>query len=301
MDRLHTMTVFIAVAEEAGFAPAARKLNMSPPAVTRAISELEDHLGARLLHRTTRSTQLTEAGARYLDDCRRIIAEIGEAERHVAGVHSLPRGEISITASIAFGYKVLMPIIFDLMDKYPELKVSLSLADRIVHMYEEGIDIAVRIADLPDSTLIASRVGNVRRLLCASPDYLDRNGRPCSPDDLKDHTIIDFVNLAPSGDWPFEKGGETVQLKFESQFHVNRSDVAIAAAVAGRGITRVFSYMISGELRSGTLEVVLEDWTPPAVPIHIVHKEAGRTSARVRAAVDFLVAHLRQSPAIDHT
>ena len=300
MDRLQTMTVFIAVAEEAGFAPAARKLNISPPAVTRAISELEERLGARLLHRTTRSTQLTDAGARYLQDCRRIVCEVEEAERHAAGVHAAPRGEVSITASVPFGYKVLMPIMFDLMDEYPQLSVSLSLADRIVHMFEEGIDIAVRIAELPDSTLVASRVGSVRRLLCASPGYLDERGRPTSPDELKDHEILDFVNMASSGEWHFEQNGVTKQFKIQSQFHVNKADVAIGAALAGRGITRVLSYMISNELEEGVLEIVLDDWTPPAVPIHIVHKEAGQTSARVRAAVDFLVGHLRKSPAIYH-
>ncbi|MGI9409024.1 MAG: LysR family transcriptional regulator [Hyphomicrobiaceae bacterium] len=294
------MTVFVAVAEEAGFAPAARKLNMSPPAVTRAISELEDRLGARLLHRTTRSTQLTDAGTRYLLDCRRIVSEIEEAERHAAGIHAAPRGEVSISASVPFGYKVLMPIMFDLLDEYPQLSVSLSLADRIVHMFEEGIDIAVRIAELPDSTLVASRVGYVRRILCAAPSYLDEHGRPASPDQLTDHSIIDFVNMTSAGEWPFEKNGVTKHFKVQSRFRVNKADVAIAAAVAGRGITRVLSYMVSKELEAGQLEVALDDWTPPAVPIHIVHKEAGQTSARVRAAVDFLVARLRKNPVIFH-
>ena len=301
MDRLHTMTVFVAVAEEAGFASAARKLNMSPPAVTRAVSELEAHLGARLLHRTTRSTQLTEAGARYLKDCHRIIAEVEEAERHAAGIHALPRGPVSITASIPFGHKVLMPIMFELMDEYPELSITLSLADRIVHMFEEGIDIAVRIAELPDSTLVASRVGSVRRLLCASPTYLDAHGRPALPDELQDHDLIDFSNMALAGEWPFENEGVTKHDKLDARLSVNKADVAIGAAVAGRGITRVLSYMIANELASGELEVVLDDWTPPAVPIHIVHKEAGQTSARVRATVDFLVKHLRSSPAIYHS
>lgn len=300
MDRLQTMMVFVAVAEEAGFAPAARKLNMSPPAVTRAISELETHLGARLLHRTTRSTKLTEAGERYLNDCRRIIAEVDEAERHAAGIHATPKGEISITASVAFGHKVMMPILFDLMDTYPDLTVSLSLADRIAHMFEEGFDIAVRIAHLPDSALVASRVGAVCRVLCASPAYLDTHGRPTSPDDLKDHNIIDFMNMAPTGEWSFKRGDAHKLVRHNSRFHVNKSDVAIGAALAGRGITRVLSYMIAKELAAGELEVVLAEWTPPEVPIHIVHKEAGQTSARVRTTVDFLVERLRKSPEIYH-
>ncbi|MGI9524605.1 MAG: LysR family transcriptional regulator [Hyphomicrobiaceae bacterium] len=300
VDRLQTMTVFVAVAEEAGFAPAARKLGMSPPAVTRAISELEERLGARLLHRTTRSTQLTEAGARYLSDCRRIIADLDEAERHAASIHAAPRGQITISASVPFGSKVLMPIIFELMDEYPELSVSMPLANRIVHMFEDGIDIAVRIADLPDSSLIATRVGFVKRILCASPSYLDSRGRPQSPGDLKDHAIINFANMTPSSEWPFAKDGLIKQVKLESQFRVNNADLAIGAALAGRGITRVLSYMISSELAAQKLEIVLPDWTPPLVPIHIVHKEAGQTSARVRATVDFLVARLRDCSAIYH-
>lgn len=298
MDRLQTMSVFVAVAEESGFAPAGRRLNLSPPSITRAVTELEARLGARLLHRTTRSLQLTEAGERYLSDCRRILLEIDEADGNAAGIHAAPRGLVSITASVPFGSMVLMPIMFDLLDRYPDISVSYLLIDRIVHLMEEGIDVAVRIAHLPDSTLSAARVGSVRRVLCASPDYLAKRGQPSSPADLSDHTIINFVNMAPGGVWTMHEDGETKSFKPVSQLQVNKADVAIAATIAGRGISRFFSYMVVPHLESGALKIVLEDFEPPLFPVHIVHKETGKTSARVRAVVDHLVENLRLSPAL---
>ena len=181
MDRLKTMSAFVAVAEEAGFASAARRLDMSPPSVTRAISALEERLGARLFHRTTRTVQMTEAGERYLVDCRRILSEIEEAERGAAGIHATPRGMVSVTGSVLFGRIVLTPIILEFLDRMPEVSITTLFMDRVVHLVDEGIDVAIRIAELPDSTLRAARVGSVRRVLCASPAYLDRQGRPDSP------------------------------------------------------------------------------------------------------------------------
>ena len=169
MDRLQTMTVFVAVAEELGFAAAARRLNMSPPSVSRAVSDLEIRLGARLLHRTTRSVTLTDAGARYLADCKRILAEIREADDHAAGTHTAPRGLVSVTGSVMFGRMMLTPILLDLQKQYPDISIQTLFVDRLVHLAEEGLDVAVRIAELPDSSLTAIRVGSVRRVVCASP------------------------------------------------------------------------------------------------------------------------------------
>ena len=296
MDRLQTMAVFVGVAEEAGFAPAARRLNMSPPSVTRAVSELEARLGARLLHRTTRSVRLTEAGERYLADCRRILAEVEEADRHAAGLHAAPRGLVTLTASVLFGRIVLAPVVLDLLDRYPELSVSTLFVDRVVHLVEEGIDVAVRIAELPDSSLTAVRVGSVRRVLCASPDYLTARGRPGSPADLAGHDIVNFVNMTPGGEWTFGDGGRARSIRPRARLHLNTADAAIAAAMAGRGITRVLSYMIAPHLAQGTLEIVLAEHEPPPVPIHVIHKEPGQTSARIRAVVDHLVESLRAAP-----
>jgi len=293
MDRFQTMTVFVAVAEEAGFAPAARRLNMSPPSVTRAISTLEERLGVRLIHRTTRSVELSEAGERYLADCRRILAEIDAADRHAAGLHAAPKGSVTVTGPILFGRKVVMPAIFDLLDQYPDITVSTIFVDRVVHLIDEGIDVAVRIADLPDSSLSAIRVGEVRRVVCASPDYLARHGSPNAPADLKHHSTIEHTATIVAGDWTFERDGKREAFRPHPRLRANNGDVAIAAAVAGRGITRVLSYQVARQIQSGELVLVLDQYGPPPVPVHVVHKETGQTSARVRAVVDFLVERIR--------
>ncbi len=298
MDRLQTMSIFVAVAEEAGFAAAGRRLAMSPPSVTRAISELEARLGARLLHRTTRTVQLTEAGQRYLADCRRILSDVEDADRHASGIHAAPSGLVSVTASVLFGRMIFIPALMDLLDRFPDLSVSATLVDRVVHLANEGIDVAIRIAELPDSSLTAVRVGSVRTILCASPDYLAKRGSPQAPSDLSGHSIVNFVNRAPGGEWVFHKSGKTQRFKVTSQLNLNIADVAIDAAVAGRGITRVLSYMIAPHLTSGALKLVLDTYAPPPVPVHVVHKEAGLTSARVRAVVDHLVPRLRKHPSL---
>jgi len=300
MDRLQTMSVFVAVAEEAGFAPAARRLNISPPSITRAVSDLEIRLGARLLHRTTRSVKLTEAGHRYLADCRRILSDVEEADRHAGGIHSAPKGLVSITASLNFGRVAVMPILLDLLDRYPDISVSTLLVDRVTHLVDEGIDVAVRIAELADSSMMAVRVGSVRRVLCASPDYLDRCGRPQQLSDLADHDFINFVNMTRAGDWAFYEDGELRNIKLSSRLNSNSSDVTMAAAITGRGIARALSYAIIPHVNSGALEIILEAFEPPALPVHVVHKEPGHTSARVRAVVDHLVHHLRENPILDH-
>lgn len=296
MDRLQTMAVFVSVAEEAGFAAAARRLNMSPPSVTRAVSDLEARLGARLLHRTTRMVTLTEAGERYLADCRRLLAEIEEADRHATGVHEAPRGTVTVTGSVMFGRVVLTPIFLDLQARYPEISISALFLDRVVHLSDEGVDVAIRISELPDSSLTAIRVGSVRRILCASPGYLDANGRPGDPNELSKHEIVNFVHEAPRGEWVFHPDSGAKNVKVLSRLRFNVADAAITVAIAGGGITRVLSYMVAPHLKSGALETVLDDYVPPAVPVHVVHKEPGQTSARVRAVVDYLVDSLRNEP-----
>ncbi|MDA7946192.1 MAG: LysR family transcriptional regulator [Hyphomicrobiaceae bacterium] len=300
MDRLQAMSVFVAVAEQAGFAAAARRLNISPPSATRAVSDLEGRLGARLLHRTTRSVTLTEAGERYLEDCRRILAEVDAADRHAAGIHAEPRGLVTVTGSVVFGRQVITPILLELTDQYPDISISTLFVDRVVHLVDEGIDVAVRIAELPDSSLRAVRVGSVRRVLCSSPGYLEARGRPEKPSDLHDHDLLDFVNLARGRDWVFHHGDTTQAMRVSSRLRFNVADAAIAAALQDGGITRVLSYMIAPHVKSGALELLLEDYEPPPIPVHVVHKEAGQTSARVRAVVDFLAARLRKSSVL-HT
>lgn len=293
------MSIFLAVAEDGGFAAAARRLGLSPPSVTRAVGELEARLGARLLHRTTRSVRLTESGERYLADCRRILSEIEEADSLASGVHATPRGRVSVSASVLFGRMVVTPLLLDLLERYPEISIKTLFVDRLVHLIDEGIDVAVRIAELPDSSMSATRIGSVRRVLCAAPGYLTTHGRPETPGALKDRELIDFVNQTPGGEWVFGAGPKSVTYRPRARLQLNNADAAIAAAVAGRGITRVLSYMIAPQLAAGQLEVVLEDWEPPAVPVHVMHKEPGQTSARVRAVVDHLVEGLRANEALD--
>lgn len=298
MDRLATMRVFIAVAEGAGFAAAARRLGMSPPAVTRAVSALEDRIGTRLLHRTTRSVRLSEAGIRYLADCKRILGEIEEAEASAAGAHAEPRGQIAVTAPIMFGRMHVAPILLDFLARYPQVTARTILVDRVVDLMDEGLDVAVRIADLPDSSLSAVRVGQVRRVVCASPDYLAARGLPQTPADLAQHDAIIFAQAA-SAEWSFPTAMGAVTVRPPTQFIVNTADVAIAAALAGRGLTRVLSYQIAPALQAGQLAIVLAEFEPPPLPIHIVHREGRRAAARVRAFVDFAVDRLRRDKALN--
>ena len=237
MDRLQTMSVFVAVAEESGFAPASRRLNMSPPSVTRAVSELEARLGARLLHRTTRSVRLTDAGQRYLADCRRILSDVDEADRQAAGIHAAPRGMVSVSATAMFGRTILLPILLDLLDRYPDISVTTLFVNRTVHLVDEGIDVAVRFGELPDSSLSAIRVGSARRVLCASPDYFNTHDRPSTPHELKGHEIIDFVDSMPAVEWTFVKDGERHTFKPQSRLRLNSGEPAIAAASNGQYAT----------------------------------------------------------------
>ena len=298
MDRLQTMSVFVAVAEEAGFAPAARRLGLSPPSVTRAVSALEARLDVRLFHRTTRSVQLTSAGERYLLDCRRILQEVEDADSAAAGVHGRLQGRVVVTSSVLFGRLVLAPVILDFLRQHPFLAVTTLQIDWVVNLMEADIDVAVRIAELPDSSLSARRIGTVGRVLCASPDYLRRQGRPKTPDELSAHDTIGFALDTPHSEWDFHRDGKRQVFRPRARLQVNNADMAIAAARDGFGITRVLSYMIEEPVRAGELEIILPDYGPPRVPVHILRKESGQTSARVRALFDFLATRLKGHPAL---
>jgi DNA-binding transcriptional LysR family regulator len=284
------MRVFVAVAEAQGFAPAARRLAMSPPAVTRAISALEERIGTRLLHRTTRIVRLTEAGGRFLADCKRILGQIEEAESSAAGSHAEPRGHLAVTAPVMFGRMHVAPVVLDFLARHPRVTAHMLFLDRLVDLIDEGLDVAVRIAHLPDSSLHAVPVGSVRRVVCAAPEYLAARGAPRTPADLSQHDAIGFSFGASVEEWSF---GSSETLSPPTRLIVNSNDVAIAAAVAGRGIARVFSYQIVPELRAGKLQVVLAEFEPPPIPISVVYAEGRHAAAKVRAFVDFAVERLR--------
>jgi DNA-binding transcriptional LysR family regulator len=299
MDRFHLMNVFIAVAEETGFAAGARRLQMSPPAVTRAVATLEEHLGVKLLNRTTRHVRATQAGERYLDDARRILAAADAADEAAAGVSAKPRGHLAVTAPALFGRMFVIAGIVDYLQRYAQTKVSAMFVDRVVNLLEEGLDVGVRIGELPDSSMRALKVGSVRLLLCASPAYLQQRAIPQTPDDLLEHSMI--ASSAGSGlfDWRFVSARGTRTLRVEPRLTVTTNDAAIEAAVHGFGITRLLSYQVAPQLAAGALKVVLSDHEPPPRPVHIVHREGRYATATVRAFVDLLAARLRADSALN--
>jgi DNA-binding transcriptional LysR family regulator len=295
MDRLELMQTFVAVAEEEGFAPAARRLAISPPVVTRHVAALEARLGVLLLERTTRKVRVTEAGARYLADCKRLLTEVEDAEAAVTGAHSTPRGALGVTASVMFGRLFVAPILVEFLGKYPLVTARALLHDRVVDLMDEGLDVAVRIARLVDSSLTSVKVGAVRRVTCASPAYLAKHGVPQSPRDLANHRTFVFSGERATPAWSFEQRGKALSFRPRATLLANASEVGIDAAVAGAGITRVLSYMVAAHVRAGRLRLLLEDYEAPALPIHVVYREGRRAPARVRAFVDFVVPRLRQN------
>ena len=293
MDRLHEMEVFIAAADAGSFAKAAARLRVSPPAVTRAISSLEGRLGARLFNRTTRSLSLTEVGARYLESARGLLAAIDEAEEAAVGETAMPQGRLTVTASVTFGRSTLAPIINGFLASHPRVTVSAMLTDRVVNLVEEGIDVGVRIGRLPDSSLVARNVGDVRRILVASPTYLAKRGAPSEPADLKLHSMIAFTGLMPNREWRYVADGQAGRVGIEPRLEINDAVAALAAAEAGEGITIALSYMVEAQCRDGRLVPILEDFTSPAVPVHLVYPQSRMVAPKLRAFVDFAAPRLQ--------
>lgn len=297
MDRLHMMEVFTAVADRSSFAKAARDLRLSPAAVTRAVTALEDRLGTRLLLRTTRSVRLTEAGARFLADTQRILQDIGEAEEAAAGAHAAPRGILNVTAPVIFGRIYVAPLLRDWLDLHPAVAAHALFVDRVVSMTEEGVDVAIRIGELPDSSLTAIKVGFVRRVVFGSPAYFARHGIPRHPDDLAGHRIVSVDNGAlKSVDWRFADGRITARVP--SRFSVTMLDTAIDTALSGWALARTLSYQVAPHVAAGALQIVLREFEPQPLPIHVVHQEGRRASAKLRSFVDFAVGRLRATLAI---
>ena len=294
MDRFHEMLVYVAVAEEQGFAAAARRLQMSPPAVTRAVAALEERLGIRLLTRTTRSVRVTDAGERYLEDARRILAELESADEAAAGIDATPRGELTVTAPVMFGRLYVLPGILDYLHQYPETRVHAMFLDRVVNLLDEGIDVAVRIGQLPDSSLRATRVGSVRVVVCASPDYLSMFGTPETPQQLTNHQVINVAGGSGQVGWQFSDQSRAVQLK--PRLTVTTNNAAVSAATQGFGITRLLSYQVASAISEGSLVPILENYEPDASPVQIVHREGRLQSAKLRAFVDLLSTRLRENP-----
>ena len=295
MDRLHEIEVFVAVADTGSFTKASGRLRLSPPAVTRAIAALEDRLGGRVFNRTTRSVTITDVGQRFLASARRILADLETAEKEAVGETAAPQGHLTVTASVTFGRSAVAPVVCDFLGQHPRVTASVLLLDRVANLVEEGIDVAVRIGHLPDSNLIAKRVGAVHRILVASPDYLARRGVPASPADLRHHSVIAFTGLMPHREWRFLDGQKPSSVSLHPTFEINDAVAAIQAAEIGHGITIVLSYMVSDQLHAGTLKPVLAPFTLPPQPVHLVYPEARLVAPKIRAFIDFAAPRLKST------
>jgi DNA-binding transcriptional LysR family regulator len=290
MDRLDAMTVFLAVVDEGSLSAAGRRLAMPLATVSRKLAELESHLGARLLNRTTRRIELTEPGRAYEQACRRILDEVAGAEAAVAGEYDAPRGELAITAPIVFGRLHVLPVINDFLRANAEVDVRLALGDRIAHLLDEHVDVAVRIGVLPDSRLNAVPLGTLRSVVCASPAYLKANGTPRTPDDLAAHRCITFESNFP-GPWRFADGASFTPAR--PRLVVNTAEAAVDAAIAGVGVTRVLSYQADAALHAKQLRLLLRPHEPAPVPVHLVYDGQQRVTSKLRAFLDFAAPRLR--------
>ena len=294
MDRLAAINVFVAIAEAGSLSAAGRRLGMPLSTVSRYLAALEDQVGVRLITRTTRELALTEPGRHYLQSCRRIVAELEAAELRLAGEHQEPQGELAVTAPVVFGRLHVQPVVVEFLRMFPRVTARLLLVDRTVDLIEEGLDVSVRIGALPNSSLIAARVGSIRHITCASPAYLASRGRPSSPQELRNHDCISFTALSPVERWSFA-GPKPQRVNLHPRLTVNTAEAAIDAAVAGLGITRVLSYQAARPVADGSLRLILENFEPEEMPVNILHREDRLPQAKVESFIAFAVPRLRKA------
>ena len=286
MDRIDAMQAFVTVADLRGFAPAARRLKLSPSAVTRLIAALEQRLGARLLQRTTRSVTLTDVGARYLERARRILADVEEAEIAAEGERTRPSGRLTVSAPVGFGRLHVSPVMTAYLKRYPEVSGELRLEDRVINLVEDGVDLAVRIGHLADSSLVSRQVGEMRRIVVASPAYLKSHGEPKAPESIASNATIQF---GAASDWRFVRDGREVRASPVPRFITNSADAAIQYAEVGGGLTRVLAYQAADAIARGRLRIVLQKFELPRLPIHLVYPTSRLLSAKVRTFIDLVV------------
>ena len=294
MDRFESMSAFVAVIEAGGFSAASRKLGTPLATISRKVSELEDLLGVGLISRSTRKITLTDSGQAYYEACRRVLDDLGEAERVASGEYRAPRGELVITAPIVFGRLHLTPIVVEFLKAYPEVEVRLLLDDRVVDLIDERVDLAVRISELPDSSMVAVRVGTIRNVVCASPAYLAERGTPRAPSELAGHDCVTRTTLALSDAWPFRFGKTIKVIPIRRRFAVTKAEAAIEAAIAGAGLTRVLCYQVAKAEREGQIVTVLHDFEPDPVPLSLVYASTRMVPLKLRAFLDYAVPRLKQ-------
>jgi DNA-binding transcriptional LysR family regulator len=293
MDRLEAMSVIIAVNDTGSFSAASRRLGMPVATVSRAVAELETRLNAQLFQRSSRQMTLTDAGRSYIEACKRIIEQVDDAEREVSGEYRSPRGGLAVTAPWGLGHMHLLPIALEFMEAYPEIALRLVLTDRIVDTADENIDVSIRIGSLPDSNLIATRIGSVRFVLCASPGYLAKRGHPSDPSELASHDCICVDSRTAQKSWKFVKEGGEVTVPIRSRLTLSDSEAAVEAAIAGAGITRVMSYKMEAARRSGKLVLILEEFEQAPWPVHIVYAERKPAPLKLRAFLDWAAPRLK--------
>jgi DNA-binding transcriptional LysR family regulator len=293
MDRLEAMTVFAAVAEARGFSAASRRLGMPLATVSRKVSELEESLGVQLLARTTRRVSLTDTGRQYFEACRRILDDVAEADRAASGEYRAPRGELILTTPIVFGRLHIVPVVTEFLKAYAEVDVQMMLVDRVVDLLDEHVDLALRIGELPDSSLIAVRIGSIGRVVCASPAYLAAHGTPTHPRELAEHDAVTFAGLSSTREWSFQAGGATKRFPVRSRLTVTTAEAALDAAIAGAGLTRVLSYQAAAAVRDGRLVLALRDYEPEPNPISLVYPSGRLVPLKLRAFLDFAVPRLK--------
>lgn len=293
MDRLEAMEVLLQVVEQGNLSAAGRKLGIPLTTVSRKIADLEGHLGARLLVRSNRHVTLTEAGQSYVAACKRILDDVAEAEQAASGAFSAARGELDVTAPLVFGRLHVLPVVTEFLRAYPEIDIRLTLADRLLHLQDDHVDVAFRIGALPDSSLRAIRVGAVRRVVCASPAYLAEHGTPVAPECLGQHQCVTFTGLGNPDRWEFGSDGLQKSVRVRSRLMVNTAEAAIDAAIATLGLTRVLSYQIAAAQSSGHLAVVLRKYEPAPVPISLVYDGQGALPLKLRAFLDFAAQRLK--------
>jgi DNA-binding transcriptional LysR family regulator len=293
-DRLDALTVFVAVADQQSFAEAARQLSRSPVSVTRAVAALEERLQTRLFNRTTRSVALTDAGGRYLENCRRLLAAYDELEAVNFGERVQPRGWINVTAPTMFGRLHVLPLVQRFLDEYPQIDIRLLLLDRVVSLVDEGLDLGVRIGQLPDSSLRAVLVGEVRRVVCAAPQYIAGRGGPATPRDLANHSVVACTTVTPISDrWSFHGPSGVGSVAVTPRLVVNTTAAAVDAALDGLGLACIMSYQAEPHVAAGLLQTVLVEYEPPPAPIHIVHPEGRHLPGKVRLFLDHAAEALR--------
>jgi DNA-binding transcriptional LysR family regulator len=290
MDRFESMSVFVVVVSAGSFSGASRRLRMPLATVSRKVSDLESHLGARLLVRSTRGLALTEVGESYFVACKRILEEAAEADRVAAGEYNAPHGELVLTAPVVFGRLHVLPLTAEFLRAHPDVDARLLLTDRRLHLVDDRVDLAARIGTLPDSSLVATRVGQTRSIVCASPAYLEERGVPRAPTALARHDCVTFTALGGTDAWTF-RDGEVVRVR--SRLVVSTAEAAIDAALAGVGLTRVLSYQAASAVKAGKLSIVLRKFEPAPLPVHLVYVRAPLLSGKLRAFLDFAAPRLR--------